>query len=216
LSDHNLAVMEAADLTLLVITPDLPSVKNARLFLDLAFALDLKPDRFALVINRAATPGGLPPQQIQKLFTLPHIYTIPDDPKIAAVRPQGRRDLSTQPHGAVRYRHRTDGASGLAVCRCACAGRGACPAKISYRVFRFSIDLRYTHIMKLPDRESAYVPASKLTGYPLSSTHSVGRSVEFVTAEGETVALLTLTQTDIRPMRSREILHVREFAQAAA
>ncbi|HEY4722671.1 MAG TPA: response regulator [Anaerolineae bacterium] len=82
LTDHNLAVMEAADLTLLVITPDLPSVKNARLFLDLAFALDLKPDRFALVINRAATPGGLPPQQIQKLFTLPHIYTIPDDPKM--------------------------------------------------------------------------------------------------------------------------------------
>ncbi len=82
LTDHNLAVMEAADLTLLVITPDLPSVKNARLFLDLAFALDLKPDRFALVINRATVPGGLPPQQIQKLFTLPHIYTIPDDPKM--------------------------------------------------------------------------------------------------------------------------------------
>jgi pilus assembly protein CpaE len=82
LSDHNLAVMEAADLTLLVITPDLPSVKNAKLFLDLAFALDLKPDRFALVINRATTPGALQPQQIQKLFTLPHVYTIPDDPKM--------------------------------------------------------------------------------------------------------------------------------------
>ena len=82
LSDHNLAVMEAADLTLLVITPDLPSVKNAKLFLDLAFALDFKPDRFALVINRATTPGGLQPQQIQKLFTLPQLYTIPDDPKM--------------------------------------------------------------------------------------------------------------------------------------
>ena len=36
--------------------------------------------------------------------------------------------------------------------------------------------------------------------------------VEFVTAEGRTVALLTLTRKDIRPMGSREILHVREFA----
>ena len=36
--------------------------------------------------------------------------------------------------------------------------------------------------------------------------------VEFVTAEGQTVALLTLTQADVRPMGSREILHVREFA----
>ncbi|MBI4641083.1 MAG: DUF4926 domain-containing protein [Candidatus Tectomicrobia bacterium] len=35
--------------------------------------------------------------------------------------------------------------------------------------------------------------------------------VEFVTAEGRTVALLTLTQADIRLMRSGEILHVREF-----
>ena len=38
--------------------------------------------------------------------------------------------------------------------------------------------------------------------------------VEFVTAEGETVALLTLTQQDIRPISGREILHVRELASA--
>ncbi|MBI5651354.1 MAG: DUF4926 domain-containing protein [Chloroflexi bacterium] len=38
--------------------------------------------------------------------------------------------------------------------------------------------------------------------------------VEFVTAEGKTIALLTLVATDIRPMRSREILHVRELALA--
>jgi len=38
--------------------------------------------------------------------------------------------------------------------------------------------------------------------------------VEFVTAEGKTIALLTLTPTDIRPMNSREILHVRELPLA--
>ncbi len=38
--------------------------------------------------------------------------------------------------------------------------------------------------------------------------------VEFVTAEGKTIALLTLTPTDIRPMNSREILHVRELTLA--
>jgi hypothetical protein len=38
--------------------------------------------------------------------------------------------------------------------------------------------------------------------------------VEFVTAEGQTVALLTLARSDVRPMHSREILHVREFARA--
>ncbi len=38
--------------------------------------------------------------------------------------------------------------------------------------------------------------------------------VEFVTAEGRTVAVLTLTEADIRPMGSGEILHAREFASA--
>ena len=38
--------------------------------------------------------------------------------------------------------------------------------------------------------------------------------VEFVTGEGETVAVLTLTADDVRPMSEREILHVRELAIA--
>lgn len=38
--------------------------------------------------------------------------------------------------------------------------------------------------------------------------------VEFVTAEGKTVAVLTLTEGDIRPMASGEILHARELASA--
>ena len=38
--------------------------------------------------------------------------------------------------------------------------------------------------------------------------------VEFVTAGGETVALLTLLPEDIRPMGYKEILHVRELVAA--
>jgi len=38
--------------------------------------------------------------------------------------------------------------------------------------------------------------------------------VEFVTAEGKTVALLTLTPDEVRPMNSREILHARVFQSA--
>ncbi len=39
--------------------------------------------------------------------------------------------------------------------------------------------------------------------------------VEFVTAEGRTLAVLTLTLNDVRLMNNKEILHVREIAQAA-
>jgi nucleoside 2-deoxyribosyltransferase len=38
--------------------------------------------------------------------------------------------------------------------------------------------------------------------------------VEFATAEGKTVAVLTLSPADIRPMDEREILHVREIVTA--
>lgn len=36
--------------------------------------------------------------------------------------------------------------------------------------------------------------------------------VEFITANGKTVALLTLTAADIRPMAKNELLHVRDFS----
>ena len=39
--------------------------------------------------------------------------------------------------------------------------------------------------------------------------------VEFVTAEGRTIAVLTLTLNDIRLMSNKEILHVREISPQA-
>jgi len=38
--------------------------------------------------------------------------------------------------------------------------------------------------------------------------------VEFVTGEGETVAVATLSASDIRPMRRADILHIRAYATA--
>lgn len=39
--------------------------------------------------------------------------------------------------------------------------------------------------------------------------------VEFVSADGKTIALLTLNQKDIRPIEGREVLHVRELLPKA-
>ena len=41
-----------------------------------------------------------------------------------------------------------------------------------------------------------------------------GYSVEFVTMSGETMAVLELEETQIRPVRSTDIAHVRELASA--
>lgn len=42
-----------------------------------------------------------------------------------------------------------------------------------------------------------------------------GFEVEFVTAGGETIAVLTLVKEDLRLIHPQEILHVREFAVTA-
>jgi Domain of unknown function (DUF4926) len=44
---------------------------------------------------------------------------------------------------------------------------------------------------------------------------SGGYEVEFTAPEGETVAVVTLAEGDIRPRGRREILHVREVATVA-
>lgn len=41
---------------------------------------------------------------------------------------------------------------------------------------------------------------------------SGGYEVEFTAADGATVAVVTLSDDDVRPRRRREILHVREVA----
>lgn len=43
---------------------------------------------------------------------------------------------------------------------------------------------------------------------------SGGYEVEFTAADGDTVAVVTLAEGDVRPRRRREILHVREVAAA--
>ena len=42
-----------------------------------------------------------------------------------------------------------------------------------------------------------------------------GVEVEFTTAEGDTISVVTLTTDDIRPPARREILHVREIARTS-
>ena len=58
--------------------------------------------------------------------------------------------------------------------------------------------------------------AATLSGLEQSDVHvyrdGSAYEVEFVTGEGETVAVTTLSREDVRPMGSSEILHARERA----
>ncbi len=82
LTDHNLALIEVANDMLLVINPDLPSIKNVKIFLEMAPDLGLRPDRIVLVINRATMPGAIPVAQIEKALKVQRTFSVPDDPKL--------------------------------------------------------------------------------------------------------------------------------------
>ncbi len=82
LTDQNLALFDIVNLVLLVVTPDLPSIKNARIFCDLAPHVGLTPERIVLVINRSTMLGGVPAPQLTKTLGLSRVFSIPDDPKL--------------------------------------------------------------------------------------------------------------------------------------
>jgi pilus assembly protein CpaE len=82
LSDITLNVLERADYVLVVTAPELPAIKSAKSFLELATKLEFPPEKLGVVINRATEPGGVRPGQIAKVLKLEQPYLVPDEPRL--------------------------------------------------------------------------------------------------------------------------------------
>jgi pilus assembly protein CpaE len=82
LNDKTLTVLDNADFILVVSTPELPSIKSTKLFLELADQLEFSAHKLGVVINRANLPGGISPDKIEKALKLSQAYRIPYDPKM--------------------------------------------------------------------------------------------------------------------------------------
>ncbi|MDM8519367.1 response regulator [Anaerolineales bacterium HSG6] len=89
LNDRTLGVLEVADYILVVTSPELPGIKNAKLFLELAKQLEYDPKHIGVIINRANQPGGVKADQIETALKLKHTYRIPYDPKILRATRKG-------------------------------------------------------------------------------------------------------------------------------
>jgi len=76
--DVSLTLFDAAAMIILVITPDIPAVKSARLFLELAGKLEYDIQRIALVVNASDRRGSLQVGQIEKAM-MPVTAEIPFD-----------------------------------------------------------------------------------------------------------------------------------------
>jgi pilus assembly protein CpaE len=82
IDDLTLMLFDAASLIVLVVTPDIPAVKSARLFLELANKLDYPMENILLVVNGADRRGGLQSGQIEKAM-MPITAQIPFDERAA-------------------------------------------------------------------------------------------------------------------------------------
>jgi pilus assembly protein CpaE len=80
--DLSLTLFDTATLIILVVTPDIPAVKSARLFLELASKLDYSGDKLILVVNGADRRGSLQVDQIEKAI-MPVTAEIPFDERAA-------------------------------------------------------------------------------------------------------------------------------------
>jgi pilus assembly protein CpaE len=68
LTDVVLGAMDASDLILLITTQEIPAIKNARLYLDLADVLNIHRRRIVFVMNRFDKRIGIMPEKIGESF----------------------------------------------------------------------------------------------------------------------------------------------------
>ena len=71
IDDIALAVLDNADLLMLVATPDIPAIKDARLVFDLLAALDFPRDRIFFVLNKMDRRSGITPEAISENLKRP-------------------------------------------------------------------------------------------------------------------------------------------------
>jgi pilus assembly protein CpaE len=77
-----LAALDAADLIVLVLNQDIPSIKNARLFLDLADGLGISRDQIILVMNRFDRRRNITPERVKENFKKDVASIIPLDERL--------------------------------------------------------------------------------------------------------------------------------------
>jgi len=83
LSDSTLAVLEGSDKILLVITPDIPTIKNAKLLFEVMEALDHSLEDMMLVLNKVDRRGSIQEEDIEASIKHPIACRIGNDREAA-------------------------------------------------------------------------------------------------------------------------------------
>ncbi len=82
LNEVTLAALDQSDLIVLVTTQDIPSIKNARLFLDLANALGIQRQQILLVMNRFDKRRNITPERVSDITKQEVVAVIPMEERL--------------------------------------------------------------------------------------------------------------------------------------
>jgi pilus assembly protein CpaE len=82
LNDITLATLDQADLVILSVTQDIPSIKNARLFLDLLNTIGVQRGRICFIVNKYDKRIAITPEKIGENLKQPVEAILPLDEKI--------------------------------------------------------------------------------------------------------------------------------------
>lgn len=82
LTDTTLAAIEGSDMIVLLVTQDIPAIKNARLFMNLARDLKVNPRRILFTMNRFDRRIGITPEKVGESFKHEVSVVIPYDDRV--------------------------------------------------------------------------------------------------------------------------------------
>ncbi|MBN1658084.1 MAG: response regulator [Anaerolineae bacterium] len=102
LDDIVLGAMDMSDRIVLVMTPEIPSIKTTKQFFEIAEALEFPVDRIDLVLNKVGVRDGIRGEQIERSMNHPFLAQIEEDTRVmrAAVN-QGLPLIMSQPNHPV-------------------------------------------------------------------------------------------------------------------
>jgi pilus assembly protein CpaE len=82
LNESTIGAIDASDIVVLVGAPDLPTIKNLRMFFDLGEALNLTPQKIVLIMNRMDKRFGISAEKVADLLKQPILAQIPLDDRV--------------------------------------------------------------------------------------------------------------------------------------
>jgi pilus assembly protein CpaE len=123
--DHVLQAFDESDLLLLLLTPDIPALKNLKITLEMLELLNYASDKCRVVLNRADAKTGLSAKDVEKTLKKPIFATIAAAHEVPASINRGEPIVTSMP------RHPASQAVQAIARDCVAELLGAVPAEVS-------------------------------------------------------------------------------------